>query len=141
MPDTSQIADDARALLEELDRDAPGAAELSAECRPQIDVIETTDATEVLVDVAGVPRTHLRVAIRRNAVIVVGAKVAPAPPRDVRFHLAERTYGRFARVIRVTGAFDANRAKALAHHGLLRIVLPRIEDRRGRLVTVPVEPA
>ena len=133
------IAEDARLLLDELDRDVPGAATLSAECRPALDIMETTDATEVVVDVPGVPARSLRVAIRAGTVMIVGAKLVPPAPANARFHLAERTYGRFARAVRIAGAFDANRAKAIVENGLLRIVLPRIEDRRGRLVHVTVD--
>jgi HSP20 family molecular chaperone IbpA len=57
----------------------------------------------------------------------------------VRFHLAERAYGRFARAVRLSGAFDAGRARAKIESGQLRIVLPRMEDRRGRMYTVPVD--
>jgi HSP20 family protein len=139
--DTRLLADDARRLLDELDRDLPGAALSSGECRPALDIIETTEAAEVIVDVAGMPAAALRVAIRRNTVLVVGAKLAPASPPDVRFHLAERSYGRFARGVRVAGAFDASRARAIVSHGLLRVVLPRIEDRRGHLIHIDVETA
>ena len=138
MPESASIAEDARLLLDALDRDVPGAAQLSAECRPALDIMETTDATEVVVDVPGVRAESLRVAIRANTVMIVGAKLVPAAPANARFHLAERTYGRFARAVRITGAFDANRAKAIVENGLLRIVLPRIEDRRGRLVHIQV---
>jgi HSP20 family protein len=137
--DTRLLADDARRLLDELDRDLPGAAMSSGECRPALDIIETADGAEVVVDVAGLPAAALRVAIRRETVLVVGAKLAPATPADVRFHLAERNYGRFARAVRVTGAFDASRARAIVHNGLLRVVLPRIEDRRGHLMHLDVE--
>lgn len=139
MTDAALIAEDARQLLDELDRDVPGAAHLSAECRPALDIVETTEATEVVVDVPGVRPGSLRVAIRASTVMIVGAKLVPATPATARFHLAERTYGRFARAVRISGAFDAHRAKAIVHNGLLRIVLPRIEDRRGRLVHVEVE--
>ena len=141
MNDAAQIAEDARLLLEELDRDVTDAAHLSAECRPALDIMETTDATEVVVDVPGVKPDSLRVAVRANTVMIVGAKLVPAAPANARFHLAERTYGRFARAVRIAGAFDANRAKATVENGLLRVTLPRIEDRRGRLVTIKVEGA
>ena len=139
MRDSASIAEDARTLLDELDRDLPGAAQLTAECRPALDIMETTDATEVVVDVPGIRAESVRVAIRANTVMIVGAKLVPPAPADARFHLAERTYGRFARAVRIAGAFDAHRAKAMIEHGLLRIVLPRIEDRRGRLVQIKVE--
>jgi HSP20 family protein len=138
MREPALIAEDARLLLDELDRDLPGAAQLTAECRPALDIMETMDATEVVVDVPGIRADSVRVAIRANTVMIVGAKLVPAAPADARFHLAERTYGRFARAVRIAGAFDANRAKAIIENGLLRIVLPRIEDRRGRLVPIKV---
>jgi HSP20 family protein len=141
MNDAPQIAEDARRLLEELDREVAGAAHLSAECRPALDIMETTDATEVVVDVPGLKPESIRVAVRANTVMIVGAKLVPPAPANARFHLAERTYGRFARAVRIAGAFDANRAKAVVENGLLRIVLPRIEDRRGRLVTIKVDAA
>lgn len=137
--DTRLLADDARRLLDELDRDVPGAALSSGECRPALDIIETTEASEVIVDVAGIPAAALRVAIRKDTVLVVGAKLAQPLPPEVRFHLAERSYGRFARAVRVAGAFDAKRAKAVVANGLLRVVLPRIDDRRGHLIHVEVE--
>jgi len=64
------------------------------------------------------------VRMRRNVLLVVGAKVPDAGPRPSRFHVAERTYGRFARTVRVDAAVDATRAKATMRRGQLRIVLP-----------------
>jgi len=72
---------------------------------------------------------------------LVGAKMGPAMPADARYHVAGRSSGRFARAVRLSGAVDASRAKAFVRAGLLRVVLPRIEDRRGRLILIPVEPA
>ncbi len=56
-----------------------------------------------------------------------------------RFHLAERSYGRFARAVRIGGAFDASRATAHASAGQLRVILPRIEERRGQVVVIAVQ--
>jgi HSP20 family protein len=137
--DAAALAEDARRLLVELDRDVPGVATLSAECRPPLDVVETATAVEVVIDLPGVPAEAIRVAIRRSTLLVVGAK--PAPPIDpsARFHVAERSYGRFARAVRLGGAFDGSRARAVANAGQLRVILPRLDDRRGRVLVVPVE--
>jgi len=136
---SSDLAEDARQLLTEIDREVPGAATVSADCRPPLDVLETASALEVVVDVPGVPPDSLRVAVRRSTLLVVGAKLpAPLDPQ-VRFHLAERSYGRFARAVRLTGAFDAARARAIVKAGLLRVILPRIDDRRGRVLHIRVE--
>ncbi|MEO8481416.1 MAG: Hsp20/alpha crystallin family protein [Acidobacteriota bacterium] len=135
----ADLADDARRLLVEIDKEVPGAAAVTADCRPPLDVLETADAIEVIVDVPGVPAESLRIAVRRSTLLVVGAKLATPVDPNVRFHLAERSYGRFARAVRLAGAFDAARARAVVNGGLLRVVLPRVEDRRGRVLKIVVE--
>jgi HSP20 family protein len=139
--DAVDLADDARQLLIELDREVPGASALTAECRPALDVLETATALEIVVDVPGVPAASLRVAIRHATLLVVGAKVTPAADTESRYHLAERSYGRFARAVRLTGAVDATHARARVAAGELRIVLPRLNDRRGSVLQIPVERA
>lgn len=134
------LAEDARLLLLEIDRDTPGAAAVTADCRPPLDVFETPGAVEVVVDVPGVPTDSLRVAMRRSTLIVIGTKPMGSQTAKARFHLAERSYGRFARAVRVVGAFDGAGARAVVEAGQLRITLPLLHDRRGRMLTIPVEP-
>lgn len=140
MRDAQELAEDARQLLAEIDRDVPGAAQINADCRPPIDVFETTAGLEVLVDVPGVPADSLRVAVRRSTLLIVGAKMTAAS-EAARYHLAERSHGRFARAVRLSGAFDAAGATAITRAGQLRITLPRLEERRGRVLRIPVERA
>ena len=135
----ADLAEDARQLLVELDRDLPDAGTINTDCRPPLDVFETTASLEILVDIPGVAPDSVRVAVRRSTLLIVGAKLAPRLEAAARFHLAERSYGRFARAVRLTGAFDSGRAKAVASGGQLRVSLPRLEDRRGRILRIPVE--
>jgi HSP20 family protein len=139
--EATDLADDARRLLAELDREVPGVAALNSECRPSLDVFETQSGTEVVVDIPGVNPDSIRVAIKRDTLLVVGAKAAPAGATAQRYHLAERSYGRFARAVRLHGAIDTRHASARAANGELRIVLPRLDDRRGTVMMVPVDTA
>jgi HSP20 family molecular chaperone IbpA len=50
----------------------------------------------------------------------------------------ERDFGRFARAVRVHVAIDAAGASATLRDGELRVRLPKIEDRRGKGIMVPV---
>ena len=139
--ETDILAEDARLLLLELEREVPGASLATGECRPSLDVVDTATAVEIVMDVPGVPASALRVSVRQNTVLVVGAKVAPGTPADARFHVAERSSGRFARGIRLSGSVDAGRARAFVEAGLLRVVLPRVENRRGQAIPIPVTSA
>ncbi len=136
--DAEELTDDARQLLRELDRELPGAGSTSPHCRPPVDVLETASAIEVLMDLPGVAASSIRVAVRRNTMLIAGAKPGGAMAAASRYHLAERSYGRFARAVRLGGAFDATRARATLRAGQLRVVLPLLHDRRGRILTIPV---
>ena len=134
-------AADIRRLLLEIENDVPLAATPTADCRPALDIVETAHAVEVLVDIPGVTAAAIRVALRDGTLLIVGSKLAaPWEPR-ARYHLAERSYGRFARIVRLNGAFDARRARAFVGSGELRVVLPLVQDRRGEMLPIPVEPA
>jgi HSP20 family protein len=110
----------------------------SGEYTPPLDVVDTGDTVEVLVDVAGVSPQAIAVLFRRNVLIVAGEK-APAP-RTVNptFHLIEREFGRFVRAVRLSGAFDVPHARATVEAGELRVVVPRRADRRDQPHTIPI---
>lgn len=132
------LADDVRRVFEELERDAAGRT-LSGECVPAVDVLETPDAIEIVVDLPGVQAEAVRILIKGGLVLIAGQKEPTAcPSREASFHLVERGFGRFARVVRLTGAFDASRAEATFQAGELRLIVPKIEDRRGRELIVPI---
>ena len=134
----SDPGDDARHLFELLgDEDLSGA--MSGECVPPVDVLETETSVEISVDLPGVPAESIKILFARGTVLIAGQKLAMAcEHREAAFHLAERSFGRFARAVRLAGAFDAGRASATLVAGELRIVLPRIEERRGREIRIPL---
>jgi HSP20 family protein len=130
--------DDLRRVLDQL-HDAGAPTGPAADCTPPLDVIETAGAVEVVMDLPGVPADELTVLFVRNTLVVTGRKQPGAcEHRGAAFHLAERTFGRFARGVRVAGAFDAGRADATLRAGELRITLPRIEERRRGQLRIPV---
>jgi HSP20 family protein len=111
----------------------------AAECSPPLDVIETETGVEIVIDLPGVAADRLQIVSARDVLMIAGQKMpAPCQHREAAFHLAERSFGRFARAVRLEGAFDAGRATASLHAGELRITMPRIDERRGREIRIPV---
>ena len=112
----------------------------AAECSVALDVLETRERLEIVVDLVGVEPESVKIVVARDTVLISGHKRAPScPPHEqATFHIAERTFGRFGRAVRLTGAFDVGRADATLRAGELRLRLPRIEDRRGREHRIPV---
>jgi HSP20 family protein len=104
-----------------------------------MDVVETAEGIAVVLDLPGVAAAAIRVVFTQGTLVVAGRKLPPpCAHREAAFHLAERSFGRFARAIRLAGAVDAGRAAAVLAGGELTITLPRIEERRGRDIQIPV---
>jgi len=113
----------------------------AAAYRPPLDVIETTTAIEIVADLPGVAPEGVRVAFTGEAVIITGDKRPTGCHHADAFHLAERTFGRFACAVRIDGAVDAAKARAVIRAGELHVTLPRIADRRRREMPIAVERA
>ena len=132
-PETPEIAEDIRALFEDLAANLTHEQRAwSGECRPALDVLETDQAVEIVMDASGVPAEALRILFRAGVVIVAGEKAPPPGDHGHAFHLVEREFGRFARAVRLTGAYDVAASRASLADGELTIVLPKIAERRGR---------
>jgi HSP20 family protein len=137
--ESAELADDIRELFQDLASTLRHELRaFSGEYHPSLDVRETDGAVEVIVDVAGVPMEALRVLIREGVLIVAGEKAPPPGAVEQSYHLVEREFGRFARAVRLTGAFDVSRSHAHLAHGELTIVLPKMADRRGQAHRIQV---
>jgi HSP20 family protein len=140
--ESRELAEDIRALFDELASTLSHEQRAySGECHPVLDVYETEDSVQILVDVSGVPAEAIRIVFRDGVVVIAGEK-APSPTSSGHtFHLVEREFGRFARAVRVNGAFDLTRAGAILQDGELRIDLPKMADRRGQAHRIAVNSA
>ena len=132
------FADEVRRVFFELGR-AFGAESLAGECSPAVDVYETDGALEISVDLPGVTPSGVRLIAKGDSVLIVGEKPARRAHGDSSFHLVERGYGRFARVVRLARACDTSTARATLTNGELRLTVPKIVERRGRTIQIPVE--
>jgi HSP20 family protein len=132
--DTPGWAEDIRRLLHDLDPRTP------AGCAPPMDVIDRADGLEIRMDLPGVPAEAIAVTIRAGTLLVTGEKrPGPACCSGAAFHVAERVFGTFVRTVQLRGAFDARAVEATLDQGELRIRVPRIEERRGAEIRIPVE--
>jgi HSP20 family protein len=133
--------DELRRLVDLLDDQARSTAP-PGECNPPADMVESPEAIEVVVDLPGVAADQIQIVFSRGTLLVSGVKKSsPCGHADAAFHLAERAFGRFTRAFRIAGAIDAGAARATLKAGELRIVVPRIAERRGREIRIAVESA
>jgi HSP20 family protein len=136
--DPLDVAAEIRRLFRDLDQ-LHGPCAAPAEWTPELDVVETPDQYEVRLDVPGVPASALRVLIKHGTLLVAGEKAPFDSARDgTAYHVVERGFGRFARAVRLPVGIDAGRVKATVADGELVIAVPKLDDRRGQELIIPV---
>jgi HSP20 family protein len=131
------FSDEVRRIFLELGREF-GSVALAGECVPPIDVYETDDTLEIAVDLPGVDPAAVRVLGKGDSILIAGEKAARRARGESSFHLVERGYGRFARVVRLSRACDTAQARARLDGGELRVSVPKIGDRRGRAIPITI---
>src|SRR5262249_11606294 len=133
----AEFADEIRRLLNELGQ-AAWPQPLTGECAPTLDVHDTDDFIHIVADLPGVEAVAVRLGASGVTVVIVGEKIARRARADSSFHLVERDFGRFARVVRLTRACDTGRARAHLAHGELHVWVPKIAERRGRTLHIAI---
>ena len=138
--ESRELVDDLRQVFADLAATlGPEQRAYSGEYHPSLDVVETSTDVEIVIDLAGVPSDAVRVLFRGDVLIIAGEKAPPPTASDPNFHLLERGFGRFARAVRLSGAFEIGRAQAKLTAGELTIILPKRLDRRGNVQTIPIQ--
>jgi HSP20 family protein len=106
---------------------------------PSVDVCETTDEIHVRIEVPGVPAAHIKVGLNGNKLRICGEKKKRANRQRITSHLCtERAYGPFERVVPMRWPIDVKGTKAELSRGVLLVRLPKLKDRRGTEVLIPV---
>jgi HSP20 family protein len=109
------------------------------EWEPKVDVAETKDAITVKAEVPGVEQKDIAISLQDSVLTIKGEKEEEKEEKDKRYHRVERTYGAFARVMRLPAAVDASKAVASFKDGVLTVTLPKAAEAKG--TTIPVKAA
>jgi HSP20 family protein len=121
------------AEIEHVDR--PG----SGEWAPSLDVYESKGSLVITAEVPGLSGDSLKVVGREREIVLSGERRERRPVGACSFLCVERPQGRFERTVAFDVAVDLKQARALLKDGVLTLTLPRLRDRRGREVEIPVE--
>jgi HSP20 family protein len=118
----------------------PGRTGALAAVPAPVDVYEGEHAVSIDVELPGVAAGEIELSYSRDVLLIEGTRSEPsldALPGGRFFH-AERSYGRFQRMVELPRAADMGRVSARLEEGVLRIVIPKLTDRRGRWRRIPI---
>ncbi len=114
-----------------------GAASAAA-AMPCMNVGETVQELRIEVELPGVPEEDVQVELAGDVLTIRGEKRIER--EDVQHHIAERSFGTFARSLRLPFPAEPDRARATFHNGVLTITLPK-PAAQERVHRIPVQAA
>ena len=104
---------------------------------PSVDVYETRDKIVVVVELAGVRESDIRMTVDRDVFTLEGVRSkAPGTVERRAYHRMEIAGGPFRKSIRLPVAVDTRSIRASYENGLVEIVLPKAKTRRSYRVDI-----
>jgi HSP20 family protein len=110
-----------------------------AEWTPSMDVSETKDSLVAKVEVPGMDPKDIQISLQENLLTIKGEKRQEQEEKEEHYHRVERTYGQFARTLRLPVTVDASRVVATFKNGLLTVTLAKTPASKGATIPIKAE--
>jgi HSP20 family protein len=126
---------DLRSVEDEFDRIA-GRAFSRDTWVPALDVRESQDRFDVTVDLPGLEPGDVNVTFEDGMLSISGKREFSAEDRGDTWHRIERSFGTFARSMRLPQTADTERIEATFDKGVLTVSVPKTEQAKPRTIEV-----
>lgn len=88
---------------------------------PELDVRENTTSITVEAELPGVAEKDISVTLANGVLTIKGEKKQEMEEKSENYHLSERSYGSFARSLRLPDTIDESKLEAKFDKGVLKI--------------------
>ena len=110
------------------DFDFPSLGSWEAVAAPNVDVSETDDKVEVEAELPGMDAKNVELSFQGNSLVLKGEKTEEKETKEKDFHIRERRFGSFHRMIPLPAGVDIDKAKAEYEKGVLRVTIPKTAE-------------
>ena len=113
--------------------------EEGGEWLPSLDVAETKNEMVVKAEVPGLDPKDIDISLSDGLLTIKGEKKQEREEKEENYHLVERSYGSFARSIRLPNEVQSDKINASYKNGVLKIVLPKSEEAKKKEIKIKVQ--
>ncbi len=103
---------------------------------PRIDLVETTDAFELALDIPGVAKDDLTINLHDGVLSISGERTARNVEENDTVVRLERQSGRFYRSFTLSNKIDESKIEAQQENGVLMVRLPKLEESKPRKISI-----
>jgi HSP20 family protein len=108
---------------------------------PVAELHETPDAIHLKLEVPGIEAKDLDIQVTENAVAISGERKSEKKTEDNGRTVTEFHYGKFQRVIPLSGRIENTNVTAEYKDGILNLTLPKTQQEKNKVVKVNLEQA
>jgi HSP20 family protein len=106
---------------------------------PSVDVSETDDKIMVKAEIPGMDSKDIDISLSGDILIIKGEKKSEREETKENYHLVERSYGTFARSLRLPVGVEADKIEASYKQGVLTVTCPKKEEVKPKPIEIKAE--
>jgi HSP20 family protein len=105
---------------------------------PSLDITETKNDIVVKAEIPGMDPKDIDISLTNDILTIKGEKKQEKEEKEENYHLIERSYGKFIRLVRLPGEVKSDKISASYKNGVLNITLPKSEEAKKKEVKIKV---
>ena len=105
---------------------------------PVVDIFENHEEVVVKAELPGLNVKNIDLWLENNVLMLKGERHFEKETKEENYHRIEREYGTFARSLALPTAVDGDKVTAEYKDGILKVVLPKKEERKSKPIKVGV---
>lgn len=106
---------------------------------PHVDMFSSKENIYIDMSIPGIEEKELEVIFFKNTIKITATKYECFDDENLNYICMERSFGKIQRVIEIPYPVNTTKIEASYNHGILNVTLPRVEEKRGLPIQVPVK--
>lgn len=103
---------------------------------PSMDVADTKDGVEISVELPGMSRSDVKIAVDGDMLTISGEKQTEKDTKDRNYRTVERSYGAFSRSIYLPPSIDRAKVSAVMTDGVLKVTAPKAAGAETKTIEI-----
>ena len=107
--------------------------------RPIVDIYDTEKSIIINAELPGVTKDSITLDVKENILILKGERKSEEKVRNENYYRKERCFGTFERAFTLPSAIDPAKITANFKDGILKVEIPKPEEKRPKQIKINVE--
>ena len=103
---------------------------------PVVDVYDNDDSIVIKAELPGIDKEGIEIDVKDRVLTLKGERSSESEVKDDNYYRRERSFGKFERAFTLPADVDPDKIKADYTDGVLKIDIPKPEEKKPRQITI-----